>query len=166
MNKLIALIGLVVLVNIHSAFANPNIKDEIISYEFKVEIISGSEKNNVYDGSFSLNKTFVEMNKKGELYVPLLSFDFFYNGKIYTKSNFDPVYNSLPKAKFINGEFVKIIAVGGDSKNRFGFNGGFNRFQFGRDSEKYIVEGKDYFGYLDEKTYVDGAAKIKYTKKE
>jgi hypothetical protein len=72
-------------------------------------------------------------------------------------------FDGAPQLEFDHGEFVRLSGTGGDIRNRFGFNGGFERYQFGRWAEDYIRRGEDYFGYLDTGTFVDGAGVITYT---
>ena len=74
--------------------------------------------------------------------------------------------DGVPSLSFNNGKFERLIWVLGKPTERFGFNAGFERWQFGRDEESFIREGKDYFGYLDEDTYVDGAGTITYTQRK
>lgn len=132
---------------------------------FVVTIISGSIKGQCFSGGFDLKKNSISNNSTGEIQVELYRFEFFYKGETITLENFDPLYKSRPTAVFANGHFIRLVAVGGAVAKRFGFNGGFNRFQFGRPSEMFIQEGKDYFGYLDPDTFVDGAGTIKYQEK-
>lgn len=59
---------------------------------------------------------------------------------------------------FQDGEFQKLVAVGGDDQHRFGFNSGFEPGQ----PDGYGFDPNNYCGYLDRETFVDGAGNITY----
>ncbi len=76
--------------------------------------------------------------------------------------------NGKPQIMLTNGKFQNVAwvatAKAADGKPfNFGFNNGFERNQFNRPSESFIVNGDNYFGYLNPDTYVDGAGRITYT---
>ena len=130
-----------------------------VSYSFEVEIISGFNKGKIAKGSFSYN-TF-GIKGEGEEFLDVSEIEFTYDNDKYTRNTFDAV----PKVRLIDGKFKEIQFTGGPQTKRFGINSGFNRNQFGRDSEIFILKGEDYFGYLNAETYVEGAGKVKYKKK-
>lgn len=130
-----------------------------ISYSLEVEIISGFNKGKIAKGSFSYN-TF-GIKGEGEEFLDVSEIEFTYDNDRYTRDTFDAV----PKIRLIDGKFKEIQFTGGPQAKRFGINSGFNRNQFGRDSEIFILKGEDYFGYLNADTYVEGAGKVKYKKK-
>jgi hypothetical protein len=129
-----------------------------ISYSLEVEIISGFNKGKIAKGSFSFN-TF-GIKGEGEEFLDVSEIEFTYDNDKYTRDSFDAV----PKIRLIDGKFKEIQFTGGPQTKRFGINSGFNRNQFGRDSEIFILKGEDYFGYLNAETYVEGAGKVKYKK--
>ena len=67
-----------------------------------------------------------------------------------------------PKAEFYEGTMSNLKVVAGPSHHRFAINGGFSRNQFRQYSERFILEGKEYFGYLKPDTIVDGAGTVSY----
>ncbi len=129
-------------------------ESNIVHYDFTVRIISGSLNGEVCQGSFSYDSS--KLKKEGNEKISALEASFTFLGK-----------TSKRKAilEFVDGKF-KDIYTGGSQKGRnYGINEGFGRNQFGRNSESFIREGKSYFGYLDKKTYVDGAGTIEYIKR-
>lgn len=130
-------------------------EEEKITYDFHVNVISGSLKGKEFNGFFSYNPLL--LTGKGKETITVQEAEFNYLSK-YTHKD------GIPSISFTDGNFEKIIWVSGKSTERFGFNDGFNRTQFGRDEEAFIREGKDYFGYLDKNNYVDGAGKIVYVR--
>ena len=122
-----------------------------ITYDFLVNVVSGSLKGRQFGGFFSYGPSVLK--GKGQETISVLQAEFNYLSK-YTES---------PTISFNDGKFEKLIWVSGKSTERFGFNAGFERNQFGRDEEAFIRNGKDYFGYLNERTFVDGAGTITYT---
>ena len=126
-------------------------KTKNITYDFLVNVVSGSLKGRQFGGFFSYDPSVLK--GKGQETISVLQAEFNYLSK-YTES---------PTISFNDGKFEKLIWVSGKSTERFGFNAGFERNQFGRDEEAFIRNGKDYFGYLNERTFVDGAGTITYT---
>ena len=131
----------------------------IVQYEFTVEIISGFLEKEVYKGKFSYNAS--RMKGTGAESLEVTDISFTYRCDVYQRKSFD----WIPKVKIQDGKFIDIEFVGGPQNKRFGLNVGFNRNQFGRESESFIREGQRYFGYLDPHTYVEGAGKVTYKKK-
>lgn len=123
----------------------------IRNVDFVVNVISGSLKGRQFKGSFSYNPSLLK--GKGQETINALGAEFNYLSK----------YTEVPTISFTDGNFQKLIWVSGKSTERFGFNDGFGRQQFGRPEEAFIRNGQDYFGYLDAGTYVDGAGTITYT---
>lgn len=132
----------------------PNHTKENVIYDFRVNVISGSLKGRQFEGSFSYDPSMLK--GKGQETIKVQEIEFNYLSK-YTQQD------GIPDISFTDGNFEKLIWVAGKQTERFGFNAGFERTQFGRPEEAFIQDGKDYFGYLDEYTYVDGAGTIKYT---
>ena len=128
---------------------------------FEVKIVSGSKRGQKFYGGLSYRME-NEMSDQEQV-AELTDFRFCFAGKLVTLANFDPIYYSLPVVQLRAGKFEKMLAIGGDGTGRFGFNGGFERYQFGRIEEEYIRRGEYYFGYLDARTNVDGAGKVTYT---
>jgi hypothetical protein len=123
---------------------------------FEIQIVSGFLEGKKYIGKFFYDPK--EVKGVGEELIEVTDIQFEYEGLSFQKNGFDGV----PKVRFLNGEFQDLIFVGGPKEKRFGLNDGFLRDQFGRESELFIREGKSYFGYLDEETYVEGAGLVKY----
>lgn len=129
-----------------------------ISYSIEIEIISGFNKGKTAKGFFSYSP--LGILGEGEEFLEVSEFEFTYDKDTFTKDMFD----SVPKVKLVDGVFKEIQFVGGQQTKRFGVNAGFDRNQFGRDNENFILKGEDYFGYLNADTYVEGAGKVKYKK--
>jgi len=130
-----------------------------VQYDFTVKIISGFLEGDVYRGHFAYDPS--HLKGVGAETIEVTEIDFKYRGDEYQRNGFDGV----PKVRFKDGQFLDIVFVGGPKTKRFGLNAGFRREQFGRNSERFIREGKGYFGYLDKRTFVDGAGKITYRKR-
>lgn len=124
-----------------------------ITYDFVVNVISGSLRGRQFNGFFSYKPSI--LRGKGQETIAVIEAEFNYLSK-YTHND------GMPSISFTDGNFERLTWVLGKQTERFGFNAGFRRLQFCRDEEAFIQEGKDYFGYLDENTYVDGAGKITY----
>ncbi len=130
-----------------------------VNYDFEIHIISGFNEGKKYRGSFSYDSALLK--GRGEETIEVADIQFTYENDSYSRTSFD----SVPTAVFQEGKFKDLIFTGGPTTRRFGLNGGFDRRQFGRSSEAFILEGKSYFGYLDAATYVEGAGKVIYIKK-
>lgn len=128
--------------------------------KFTVKIISGTLAGSEFWGAANYQPE--ALQKLGTQNVELSDFAFCYIGPVIELSNFDPLYSSRPSLAIQDGRVVRINAIGGDGYRRFGFNGGFDRNQFGREEESFILKGEDYFGYLNPQTFVDGAGLISY----
>ena len=80
----------------------------------------------------------------------------------------DQQITGKPQIILASGQFQNVAWVA-TAKNpqgqpfNFGFNNGFDRNQFGNASEAFIVNGGNYFAYLQPSTYVDGAGMIAYS---
>ncbi|HNF13376.1 MAG TPA: hypothetical protein PK453_06885 [Leptospiraceae bacterium] len=130
-----------------------------VNYDFEIQVISGFNEGKKYRGSFSYDSSLLK--GRGEETIEVSDIQFTYENDAYIRSSFD----SVPTAVFQDGKFKDLVLVGGPTTKRFGLNAGFDRRQFGRPSEAFILEGKSYFGYLDAATYVEGAGKVIYIKK-
>lgn len=151
-----------------------NSNNNLKSYNFKVDVVSGSRLGESYTGKFSyiqsrqtLHNFTTDPIACGSVYdqtnetldtLLVELFEFKYSGKSYGINDLD----FLPYVVTINGNFKDIYFVGGSIDSRFGLNTGFCRFQFSRESEQFIRDGSGYFGYLDAFTSVDGAGSIEY----
>ncbi|MEH2399933.1 hypothetical protein [Nostoc sp.] len=128
-------------------------KTKNITYNFLVNVISGSLKGKQFSGFFSYDPSLLK--GKGQETITVLEAEFNYLSK-YTHED------GIPSISFTDGNFERFTWVNGKATERFGFNDGFERTQFGRNEETFIQNGEDYFGYLNERTYVDGAGTITY----
>ncbi|GAB4374908.1 MAG: hypothetical protein Kow00121_19980 [Elainellaceae cyanobacterium] len=126
------------------------------TYDFMVNVISGSLSGRQFSGFFTYDPSLLKGNESET--IPALEVEFNYLSQ-YTQAD------GIPDVSFSDGKFERLIWVSGKSTERFGFNNGFQRTQFGRHEEAFIREGKDYFGYLDERTFVNGAGTITYTRR-
>ncbi len=133
----------------------------LITHQVVVEIVSGTLEGNTYAGAFSYDPTPL-INRGGEeLFVTEAAFC--YLDILFKEDTMDP----FPRVQFIDGEFVRLVATGGDLANRFGLNAGYNSQQFTRDSEAFVFNGEDFFGYMnDGRTAIDGAGRISYIQLE
>jgi hypothetical protein len=140
--------NLIYLVN-----ARKTLKEDTVirNVDFLVNVVSGSLKGKQFKGSFTYNPLLLK--GKGQETINVLSAEFNYLSK----------YTETPNISFTDGNFERLIWVSGKSTERFGFNAGFRREQFGRPEEAFIRNGKDYFAYLNAGTFVDGAGTITYT---
>ena len=107
------------------------------------------------------------------------------NGEIFSNKKLTAAHRTLPFGTIVKVTNVKnnksvVVRIndrGPYAKNRIIdlshaaadslgiIHAGFDRNQFGRDNETFILKGEDYFGYLNADTYVEGAGKVKYLKK-
>lgn len=126
-----------------------NVDDQF--YLIKINIISGSKKGQLAEGIVS----FLQDATQGIHHAN--RFILHYDDQCYTIKE-----TGAPKAELYEGLISNLKVVAGPSQHRFGINGGFARTQFRRNSEKFILEGKEYFGYLYPNTIVDGAGTISY----
>lgn len=127
-----------------------------ITYDFIVNVISGLLAGRQFSGFFTYDSSLLKGN--GSETIQALKVEFNYLSR-YTQAD------GIPEVSFIDGKFKRLIWVSGKLVERFGFNDGFQRTQFGRDEEAFIRQGKDYFGYLNERTIVNGAGTITYTRR-
>ncbi|MCW6035307.1 hypothetical protein K4A83_03330 [Spirulina subsalsa FACHB-351] len=130
---------------------------EKITYDFTVDILSGSLKGRQFTGFFTYDSSALQGEEEETIKAEEVEFNYLSQ---YRREN------PGPNLIFKRGNFQRMVWVDGKQTERFGFNGGFNRRQFCRASEVFIREGKDYFGYLDRYTYVDGAGVITYVKRD
>lgn len=120
-------------------------------YLIKIDIISGSKEGQKANGILSLPENATD----GAQYAN--RFSFHYDGECYSIEQ-----TGAPKVT-LNGDALSFLqVVAGPQHHRFGINGGFNRLQFVRYSEKFIKDGGEYFGYLNPYTIVDGAGTVTY----
>ncbi|WP_392535469.1 pentapeptide repeat-containing protein [Nostoc sp. C117] len=124
-----------------------------ITYDFTVRIKSGSKLGQIFVGFFSYDPSSHITEKEGEELITVSEIKFDYMS-IYDQDK--------PNIVLDNKKFKRLEWVGGIPTQRFGFNDGFNREQFGRDEEAFVRNKEDYFGYLDRNTYVDGVGRIEY----
>lgn len=127
-------------------------------WTFQVNIISGSRAGQTWTGSLVLPPE--DSESRGEVRVPARSFEFHYADKTFLMQDCD----DIPMVRLVDGVPQEILVTGGPHELRFGFNAGFRREQFHRISERFILEGQSYFGYLNPETYVDGAGKVTFVK--
>lgn len=146
-----ALGALVMLLTTASAAADP---PRTRRWTFEVEILTGSRAGQRFDGEFLVGA----LPRRGTGVVPVETFAFSYGGERFTQTDL-PV-----RVRFARGEPVELLGVGGPNHLRFGFTEGFEREQFGRPEEGFILRGEPYFGYLDPSTIVDGAGRVRFTR--
>lgn len=127
------------------------------TWSFRVKIVSGSRTGQTWAGGFKVDPA--DIPARGDVTVTATSFRFSYGGKHFTEKDL----GEPAQVRFVNGEPVDLMAVGGPNHLRFGFSAGFDRGQFGRSEEAFIPNGEPYFGYLDPDTYVDGAGRVSYS---
>ncbi len=130
----------------------------VTAFSFQVAIISGSRAGQMGTGALVLPSQ--ALRTPGETQVPVHSFEFHYADRTFFAKDCDGV----PMVRLVDGVPQEIIVTGGPRELRFGFSAGFERHQFGRASEHFILKGQPYFGYLDPRTYVDGAGKVSFAK--
>jgi len=126
---------------------DPEDKDKTARLNFTVKVESGFLANEEYYGSFSFVRPST-LNEFGNdsLRVDTLTFE--YRGTVYTGSTVD----YPPFVLYERGVFKGLYMVGGINTERFGLNDGFPGF----------YSPTEYFGYLDEATFVAGFGIIEY----
>jgi hypothetical protein len=127
------------------------------TYDFTVRIKSGSKLGQIFVGFFSYDPSSHITEREGEELITVSEIKFDY------MSTYD---KDKPNIVLDNKKFKRLEWVGGIPTQKFGFNAGFNREQFGRDEEAFVRNKEDYFGYLDRNTYVDGVGRIEYKRRE
>ncbi|MDJ1175775.1 hypothetical protein [Roseofilum capinflatum] len=127
------------------------------TYDFTVNILSGSLAGRQFTGFFTYDPSTLQGEGEETILAEEVQFNYLSQ---YTRQK------QHARLAFKNGTFQRMIWVDGKKTERFGFNAGFNRWQFGRPSENFIRQGQDYFGYLNPRTLVDGAGRVSYTLRE
>ncbi|NEP90535.1 MAG: hypothetical protein F6K18_29030 [Okeania sp. SIO2C2] len=125
-----------------------------MTYDFTVKILSGSLTGRQFTGFFTYDPSTLQGEGEETILAEEVKFNYLSQ---YTHQK------QHARLAFKNGTFQRMIWVDGKQTERFGFNEGFERSQFGRPSENFIRQGQDYFGYLNPRTYVDGAGIVSYT---
>lgn len=120
---------------------------------FRVQVVSGSRSSKIFVGGMISKRP--ELADKSFVTVNVNDTIFCYSGQEWP-------LGPGAQLEFNGSNLVRLITEGGDQQHRFGFNSGFDRYQFWREEESFIRSGDDYFGYLDASTIVDGAGRIEY----
>lgn len=128
-----------------------------MTYDFTVKILSGSLTGRQFTGFFTYDPSTLQGEGEETILAEEVKFNYLSQ---YTRQK------QHARLAFKNGTFQRMIWVDGKKTERFGFNAGFNRWQFGRPNENFIRQGQDYFGYLNPRTFVDGAGIVSYTLRE
>jgi hypothetical protein len=130
---------------------------ESLNYPIRmgVDIVSGTMNGQHFVGAIDYDASLVSKTERSVIAARNVRFCY-RNGLLES-------FDAPPQLEFDKGTFVRAIGTGGDNQNRFGFNAGFDRNQFGRETEAFIRNGDDYFAYLNPATYVDGAGVINYS---
>lgn len=131
------------------------VQNLIIRTSFTVQIVSGSRTGLVYSGSFQYDSSLLTGAAQETLEAQNLQFNYL--------APQPQLFDSKGTLTFANGRFVSLIVAGGPGTQRFGINTGFDRAQFGRPEEAFVVNGEQFFGYLATDGFVDGAGTLRYT---
>lgn len=126
----------------------------IVRTSFTVQIVSGSRTGLVYSGSFQYDSSL--LTGAAQETLEALNLQFNYLGPQAQ------LFDSKGTLTFANGRFVSLVVAGGPGTQRFGVNTGFDRNQFGRPEEAFVVNGEQFFGYLAADGFVDGAGTLRY----
>lgn len=120
-------------------------------YRVLVDVISGSRAGERYEGYFAFPAP-----RRGHAQVPITESAFCFGTRVYR--------NIGGPAVAIHGEagLREIRATGGPRGAGFGLNLGFRRGQFRRPSETFVRQGKNYWGYLNGRSIVEGAGRVRY----
>lgn len=130
----------------------------LVTYQVVVDIVSGTQEGTQFAGAFAYDPTPL-INSEGEQ-IFITEMAFCYLDVMYTETDMDP----FPAVQFFDGQFQRLVGTGGDVSSRFGFNQGYDPDQFLRDSELFVFNGEDFFGYMnDTSTRVDGVGRISYS---
>lgn len=127
----------------------------IIRNSFTVQIVSGSRTGLVYSGSFQYDSSLLTGAPQETLEAQNLQFNYL--------APQAQLFDSKGVLTFASGKFVSLLVAGGPGTQRFGINTGFDRNQFGRPEEAFVLNGEQFFGYLASDGFVDGAGTIRYT---
>jgi hypothetical protein len=125
-----------------------------VTYSFQVDIVSGSLMGKSFKGSFSYDPKLAT----GADPQTVTGTDFKFNYLIGTEL----VLDAPAKITLIGGKATQLTVVGGPAGKRFGINLGFDRNQFGLETEAFVRNGEQYFGYLNASAIVDGAGRVTY----
>jgi hypothetical protein len=131
------------------------VQNLIIRTSFTVQIVSGSRTGLVYTGSFQYDSSLLTGAAQETLEAQNLQFN-------YLPAQAQQ-FDSKGILTFASGRFVSLIVAGGPGTQRFGINTGFDRNQFGRPEEAFVINGGQFFGYLATDGFVDGAGTIRYS---
>ncbi|KTD57630.1 hypothetical protein [Legionella shakespearei] len=138
-------------------FLNAQVANELTQKQVNVDVISGTYQGEKGTALVSYDPSKIKGVGEEVVNDALVSFKFLnqtVNGKAQV---------TLKDGKFKDLLWVASIKNKEGNSFNFGFNSGFNRYQFGRFSESFIRNGDSYFGYLFPDTYVDGAGTITYS---
>jgi hypothetical protein len=130
------------------------IQSLIVRTSFTVQIASGSRTGLVYSGSFQYDSSLLTGAAQETLEALNLQFNY-----LVPQAQ---LFDSKGTVTFVNGKFVSLVVAGGAGTQRFGINTGFDRAQFGRPEEAFVVNGEQFFGYLGTDGFVDGAGTLRY----
>jgi probable HAF family extracellular repeat protein len=134
----------------------------IVSYKFKVKIVTGNLKGKEYNGFFVYDESLLK--GVGEEKIPALYSGFQYQNSYFAQQKNYTEFDKTPLVTFKNRNLNHLILQGGSTKCRYGINEGFGQAyiinQLAVDED--FVKKNGYFGYLDNKTIVDGVGNITY----
>jgi hypothetical protein len=126
----------------------------IVSYSFQVNIVSGSLMGKSFKGSFSYDPKLATGADPQIVTDTAFQFNYLIGTEL--------VLDAPAKITVIGGKATQLTVVGGPQGKRFGINLGFDRNQFGLESEAFVRNGEQYFGYLNANGFVDGAGRVAY----
>jgi hypothetical protein len=126
-----------------------------VTYNFQVNIVSGSLTGKSYKGSFTYDPKLASGADPQTVTAMDFKFDYLIGAEL--------VVDAPAKITLVAGKATQLNVVGGPVGKRFGINLGFDRNQFGLATEAFVRNGEQYFGYLNASAIVDGAGKLSYT---
>ncbi|HET9241616.1 MAG TPA: hypothetical protein VFO10_30395 [Oligoflexus sp.] len=127
----------------------------LVTYNFQVDIASGSLTGKSYRGSFTYDPKLATGADPQTVTAMDFKFDYLIGAEL--------VVDAPAKITLVGGKATQLTVVGGPAGKRFGINLGFDRNQFGLPTEAFVRNGEQYFGYLNANAIVDGAGRVSYT---
>jgi formylglycine-generating enzyme required for sulfatase activity len=131
------------------------------SYNFTVNVFSGSQQGQTYQGTFSYDPALLTGRGEESLGIDQIQAELTYNGERHTR------FDSWSKLVFVDGHLQKLQLEGGSDYSRFGINSGFGldwiQEQFNTHyRQSYEAAGENFFGYLDRNRSLDGVGAVTF----
>ncbi len=140
-----------------AAIKTNSVQAATVTYDFNVDVTTGSLADNLYEGSFSYDdSTLTGIGRETVGIEDELSIDFEFLGKTYTEENDNNVSFNFPIVEFNNGSLVGLQYIVSDVLD----NSIFSFAIFGDDSDGL---GGDKFQYVNENSVEASEGRVIYT---